>query len=479
MTIVDRAYQRAHKLFHPITSRLSLAGRVALLTTLAVAGVLSVMSAAIFVLVRAEFTNALDDSMLRRANDAVAAGYSPSNITENEANLLSLAGIRLLAIKSGGGEFLVRPTDTFPYDNREREVALGLEPHSSRTAIVAGVPYRVVAVQAGEGQAFVLAQSMESTQQTLDRLLRVLVICTLAGMIVAGVAGWAVANNGLRPVRRLTAATEHVAATRDLTPIAVSGKEDELTRLTQSFNEMLTALDQTLQRERQLIADAGHELRTPLTSLRTNIDLLLQAQESSDRQLSPDQLRELLTDVGAQLEELTTLIGDLTELARDEPLHRDPEPLDLADVSRRAVERVQLRAPTLEFATDFESSWVLGDSQLLERAITNLLDNAAKWSPPNATVTVTLATGTLTVSDEGPGIAANDLPHVFDRFYRSTESRTLPGSGLGLSIVKRAADRHDGSVSVTSTIGEGATFELSIPLAASPEDFDSSQRAHN
>ncbi|HPU12705.1 MAG TPA: HAMP domain-containing sensor histidine kinase [Aeromicrobium sp.] len=465
MTWVDRAYERVHKLLEPVTSRISLAARVAILTTLAVAGVLSIMSAALFVLVRAEFISAIDDSLTRRAENAVEAGYTPTNIDEEQANLLALAGIRLLAIRSGGGEFLVRPSDTFPYDNREREVALGLEDHSARTTKIGKIPYRVVAVQAGEGQAFVIAQSMESTQQTLDRLIRVLILCSLAGVIVAGVAGWAVANNGLRPVRRLTAAAEHVAATRDLTPIAVSGKEDELTRLTRAFNEMLTALAETLQRERQLIADAGHELRTPLTSLRTNIDLLLQAQAADARQLSPTLLRELLTDVGAQLEELTSLVGDLTELARDEPLHRDPEPLDLADVVRRSITRVQLRAPALVFDVDLEPSWVLGDSQLLERAITNLLDNAAKWSPPEATVTVRLVAGSVSVADQGPGIAAEDIDHVFDRFYRSTQARALPGSGLGLSIVKRAADRHEGNVAVVSTLGEGATFTFSVPLA--------------
>jgi len=465
VTWVDRAYERVHKLLEPVTSRISLAARVAILTTLAVAGVLSIMSAALFVLVRAEFISAIDDSLTRRAENAVEAGYTPTNIDEEQANLLALAGIRLLAIRSGGGEFLVRPSDTFPYDNREREVALGLEDHSARTTKIGKIPYRVVAVQAGEGQAFVIAQSMESTQQTLDRLIRVLILCSLAGVIVAGVAGWAVANNGLRPVRRLTAAAEHVAATRDLTPIAVSGKEDELTRLTRAFNEMLTALAETLQRERQLIADAGHELRTPLTSLRTNIDLLLQAQAADARQLSPTLLRELLTDVGAQLEELTSLVGDLTELARDEPLHRDPEPLDLADVVRRSITRVQLRAPALVFDVDLEPSWVLGDSQLLERAITNLLDNAAKWSPPEATVTVRLVAGSVSVADQGPGIAAEDIDHVFDRFYRSTQARALPGSGLGLSIVKRAADRHEGNVAVVSTLGEGATFTFSVPLA--------------
>ncbi len=468
MTLTGRVHSVAHTVFKPITTRVSLAGRVALLTTVAVAAVLTLISASVYVLVRAEIVGALDDSMIKRANEAVAAGYTPANLTAKEADLLALAGIRLLAIQSGGGQVFdfTRPNDTFPYDNREREVALGLANTSARTADVGGVPFRVVAVQAGPGQAFVLAQSMESTGRALDRLLVVLVLSTLSGMVLAGLAGWAVASNGLRPVRRLTAAVERVAQTRDLTPIEVLGKEDELTRLTRSFNAMLLALDETQRRERQLIADAGHELRTPLTSLRTNIDLLRQVSDQPDRPLDEAAHRELLDDVRAQLDELSTLVGDLTELARDEPLHRDPEPLDLADVVRRAVERVQLRAPSVAFDSLLQPSWVLGDSRLLERAATNLLDNAAKWSPAEGTVRVRLLNGTLTVGDEGPGIDAEDLPHVFDRFYRSTEARTLPGSGLGLAIVKRAADRHGGSVSVASDPGHGALFTFHVPLAA-------------
>src|SRR5690606_11510996 len=205
------------------------------------------------------------------------------------------------------------------------------------------------------------------------------------GMILAGVAGWAVARNGLRPVRRLTSAIERVDATRDLTPIHVSGTEDELARLTRSFNAMLLALADTQRRERQLIADAGHELRTPLTSLRTNIDLLRQASGDPGRSLAATAHRELLHDVGAQLDELSTLVSDLTELARDEPLHRDPEPLDLAEVVQRAIERVQLRASDVSFDALLHPSWVVGDSRLLERALTNLLDNAVKWSPADGT----------------------------------------------------------------------------------------------
>ncbi len=173
-----------------------------------------------------------------------------------------------------------------------------------------------------------------------------------------------------------------------------------------------------------------------------------------------------MDDVRAQLQELTTLVGDLVELARDEPMARDPEELDLADTVASALDRVRPRAPGLTFDVDAESWPTIGEPPLLERAVTNLLDNAAKWSPEGGTVTVRLVDGVLTVSDDGPGISAADLPHVFDRFYRSSEARTLPGSGLGLSIVRRAAERHGGTVTAESPPGGGSVFTMSVPTSS-------------
>jgi two-component system sensor histidine kinase MprB len=224
---------------------------------------------------------------------------------------------------------------------------------------------------------------------------------------------------------------------------------------------MLAALSASRDRQRQLVADAGHELRTPLTSLRTNLDLLIQADRSEG--LSDEARSELLTDVRFQIEELTTLIGDLVELARDEPLPITVEPVDLAEIVDRAVQRVRRRAPGLEFAVRSEPWWVSGDAAALERAVTNLLDNAAKWSPPLGVVTCDLREGTFRVTDEGPGIAEEDLPHVFDRFYRSPESRSMPGSGLGLAIVRQVVERHGGTVHAGRADSGGAAFWLTVP----------------
>ena len=287
-----------------------------------------------------------------------------------------------------------------------------------------------------------------------------MLIFGVAGVVTAALAGWGVARNGLRPVRRLTHAAEDIARTEKLDPIEVEGN-DEIARLARAFNSMLTSLSASRDRQRQLVADAGHELRTPLTSLRTNLDLLTQA----DRQggLSPESRAELLDDVQFQIEELTTLIGDLTELAREQPAQVLLEQVDVAEILERAVQRVRRRASSLHFDLHAEPWWVNGDAAALERAATNLLDNAAKWSPPLGTVTVSLTDGRLRVVDQGHGIAEEDLPHVFDRFYRSSASRTMPGSGLGLSIVRQVAERHGGSVTVAHAPGGGAAFTLTLP----------------
>jgi two-component system sensor histidine kinase MprB len=289
----------------------------------------------------------------------------------------------------------------------------------------------------------------------------------LAGVIAAGMAGWAVARNGLRPVRRLTASVEEIARTEDLTPLPVEG-DDEIARLASAFNQMLAALAASRDRQRQLVADAGHELRTPLTSLRTNLDLLTQADGQAGAGLPPEARAELLDDVRAQIEELTTLIGDLVELARDEPLTPVVESVDLPELVESAVARVRRRAPGIAFDIESEPWFVVGEHAGLERAVTNLLDNAAKWSPPGGTVTVRLADGVLTVDDEGTGIAEQDLPHVFDRFYRSKESRSMSGSGLGLSIVRQVAERHSGTVEAAESPAGGARLTLSLPGAPLP-----------
>jgi len=450
--------------FGHLRYRRSLASRVILLTTIAVGVSVALVSLASYLTVRHQILSALDESLHRRAY--ATAVYSPSAVAVGDIPTFlqgatdssigyAFANGRALMTKGPAGATVAPGAPEFA-------VARGTSKYSCRTITASnGVDYRVATVPTGEnGIAFIVAQSLQANEAALDKLGLVMFLLGAAGVIAAALAGWAVARNGLRPVRRLTDAAEEIARTEQLDPIEVEGN-DEIARLARAFNAMLTALSASRDRQRQLVADAGHELRTPLTSLRTNLDLLTQA----DRQggLSAASRAELLDDVQFQIEELTTLIGDLTELAREEPARLALEEVDLADVTERAVERVRRRASSLHFDAQVEPWTVIGEPAALERAVTNLLDNAAKWSPPLGVVTVRLVDGTLLVADQGNGIAATDLPHVFDRFYRSPESRTLPGSGLGLSIVRQVAERHGGTVRVGASESGGAAFWMTIP----------------
>jgi two-component system sensor histidine kinase MprB len=264
-------------------------------------------------------------------------------------------------------------------------------------------------------------------------------------------------------VRRLTAAVEHVARTEDLSiRLPVNGK-DELNRLGASFNKMTKSLKNSRDRQRQLIADAGHELRTPLTSLRTNVDLLLKS-ERTGRELPPGRRESMLESVDQQLHELSGLVTDLLELSRgQEGGARKTMRVALHESVGRAVERARLRGPGLTFDVEIEPWYVQGDPTSVDRAVVNLLDNAVKFSPAGGTVTVRLNQGEYIVADQGPGIAAADLPHVFERFWRSDSARSLPGSGLGLAIVAQVAEESGGAVSLEPAPGGGALARLVLP----------------
>ena len=268
----------------------------------------------------------------------------------------------------------------------------------------------------------------------------------VAGVAGAGLLGRAVARAGLIPVQRLTDEVENVAVTMDLgRPITVTGV-DEIARLGRSVNTMLAAIDTSRRAQRTLVEDASHELRTPLTSIRTNIELLLEVERQPElaHRLPPEDRTKLLRDLDAQVNELATLTTELVELSREETTREAVEPVELSDVVTAAVNRVRFRAPGITFATDLHQCTVDGRPGELERMVLNVLDNAAKWSPPGATVRTQLrregpSSCRLTIVDSGPGIDETDRPYVFDRFYRAPAARAMPGSGLGLAIVAQTA----------------------------------------
>ncbi len=311
-----------------------------------------------------------------------------------------------------------------------------------------------------------ISKSLAPTSKVLKRLGTVLLIVGGLGVAIAAVAGGMVARAGLRPVARLTEAAERVARTDDLRPIPVVGS-DELARLTEAFNMMLRGLAESRERQARLVTDAGHELRTPLTSLRTNVELLMASMAPGAPRLPEEEMAELRTDVIAQIEELSTLVGDLVDLTRDEAGGVMHEPVDMSEIVDRCLERVRRRRNDIEFDVNVIPWQVYGDAAGLSRAVLNLLDNAAKWSPPNGRVVVRLTQtdafhAELVVSDHGPGIPPHERQLVFERFFRSTSARAMPGSGLGLAIVKQVVLKHGGALRVEDTVRGGQPPGTSI-----------------
>jgi two-component system, OmpR family, sensor histidine kinase MprB len=322
------------------------------------------------------------------------------------------------------------------------------------------VPYRI-----NSGLAIQIARPLDQVDRAVNRTRNILFFAGLAGIGLAALLGLLVSGAALAPIRRLTRATESVTETGDLSQrIEVQGR-DELSQLAERFNTMLEALEESTRAQRQLVADASHELRTPLTSLRTNIEVLAQ-----DRPLPPGERERLLADVLEQLEEMTALISELIELARGEQHVTEPEDVRLDLVAEAAVARARRNRPSVVFETDLYESPMRGVPSTLERAISNLLDNAAKWSPPGGSVEVTVRDGEVRVRDHGPGIAPEDLPYVFDRFYRAKASRGMPGSGLGLAIVHQVATQHGGEVWAEAAEGGGTVMHLLVgpPAQSTP-----------
>ncbi len=349
-----------------------------------------------------------------------------------------------------------------------RAVAQGFGPAATEVERFGSDRFRVWIAPRQGGGAVQVAMDSEGVERTLAQLGVLEILVSLVGVVGAALVGRAVARTALRPVDALTDAAEEVARTQELTvPITVSSR-GEIGRLAEAFNAMLDALGRSRDDQRRLAEDAGHELRTPLTSLRNNIELLIHA-DAAGKPLPEDDRARLLTDLEVQSAELTTLVGELVELSKGDRSPESAERMDLADVLAIAVERARPRAPYMRFETALTSAEVTGRPAALESAVLNILDNAAKWSPPDGVVTVTLTTGgdraLVVVQDQGPGIAEADLPHVFERFYRADTARALPGSGLGLAIAQQVVTRHGGRIEAGNADEGGARFVLTLPLS--------------
>jgi two-component system, OmpR family, sensor histidine kinase MprB len=454
--------------------QMSFRHRLMLLTAMAVATAVVLASAIAFVVVRGQLRGQVDDE-LRELVDDIGASSRIAPQVEGVRRFFFLpseplgGSVGYAQIVEPDGS-VIRPRGEsvqLPVERRAVDVAAGREEPYYADRTINEQHARVFTTRLPTGVTIQAVRSLEEVDRNLRNLAIFLVLIALGGVALAVWLGRMVAHAALRPVRRLTDAAEHVARTRDLSRRMQAEGTDELSRLGASFNAMLEALDSSQKAQRQLVADASHELRTPLTSLRTNVEVLADADS-----LSPEDRKRLLRDVVAQLEELTVLVTALVDLARgDEPeAAMEDVRLDLLTVD--AVERARRHAPAKTFVTDLEPCLVRGAPARLGRALSNLLDNAAKWSPPDAPIEVAVKDGEVTVRDYGPGIAETDLPFVFDRFYRASSARGLPGSGLGLAIVRQVAEAHGGEVTAERARGGGARLRLRLPTIETGEPLE-------
>ena len=437
-------------------SSLSLRWRVMLLAMSMVAMVVVLMAVAVYAVVSAALYTDIDNQLQSRAQLLIASGSlaaDPAKAIEGTA----YSDVNAMLVNPGRSIYTANQQgQSLPVGQPEKAVIRGELFMSRRTV----GDQRVLAIHLPNGSSLLISKSLQPTNTVMNKLRWVLLAVGGVGVVIAAVAGGTVARTGLRPVGRLTEAAERVARTDDLRPIPVFGS-DELARLTEAFNAMLRALAESRDRQARLVADAGHELKTPLTSLRTNVELLMASSSPGAQMIPESELAELRADVIGQIEELSTLVGDLVDLTREDNAHGTAmEDIDMTEVIDRSLERVRRRRSDIHFNVDVTGWQVHGDAAGLSRAVLNLMDNAAKWSPSGGTVGVKLRQvdsghAELVVSDEGPGIPPEERGLVFERFYRSTSARAMPGSGLGLAIVKQVVVKHGGKIHIGETVPDG------------------------
>lgn len=352
-----------------------------------------------------------------------------------------------------------------PVDDRDRALASSARAGATirRDRSVDDELFRVDTIAlGGTGGAMQVARSLAETDRLLDSLLDRTLVAMVLVAAGAATAGWFVARGLTRRLAHLTATAEQVAATGALDIEAQAGGSDEAARLARAFNAMLGALAASRRAQHQLVQDAGHELRTPLTSLRTNIRVLRRIDD-----LSPDDVSGILDDLDSETRELSDLVNEIVELATE---RRDDEPMELCSL-QSVIDGAVVRATRRTDApidVDCDDSVVLGQRGALDRCMANLLDNAIKFAPSDAPISITVRAGRVEVADRGPGIPSDELEQVFERFHRSDDARSKPGSGLGLAIVRQTVERHGGSAFAAARPGGGAIVGFALPVVSNP-----------
>jgi two-component system sensor histidine kinase MprB len=438
---------------------MTLRARVTLAAGLAVLLAVVAVSIAVYVVVRGNLYEQIDDSLSHRLSPLTQQGlpHDPSSVPRH---LPLVQDVFMQVVDRDGETVTIFDNRPLPVTADVLAVARGEREESFFDADVGGTSVRVYVTSVEEGTAVQVGRSLTEVEQALRQLVLTLTAISLAAVALAAVIGRLVAAAAAAPVHRVAEAADTVAQTGELSHHIPVPSGDDLGRLAANFNRMLDALSESLAQQRQLVADASHELRTPLATVRTNVEVLARSDE-----LPPEDRAKLIRETVAQIGELTRLVGDLVELARGDGQEEPFTVVDLEDLTRRVVDVAGRNHPSIAFRVDGVPSLIRGAPGRVSRAVSNLLDNAAKWSPPGAEVEIAVREGTLTVRDHGPGVDPADLPHVFDRFYRSPQARTMPGSGLGLAIVRQVADTHGGTVTAANATGGGALFVLRFPTS--------------
>ncbi|MHB8690842.1 MAG: sensor histidine kinase [Solirubrobacteraceae bacterium] len=368
------------------------------------------------------------------------------------------SGLRLFVSRSGrpcsygGGTKL-------PVPSQAGTIASSGHGQSYSDVTVSGQSFRMLVSGVPGGGAIEVALPLSDVNHTLSNELLLLGLIAAGGVALAALLGLFVARTALAPIARFTRQAESIAAHParvEHERLEVSGN-DELARLGRTFNTTLDALEESITAQRNLVADASHELRTPIAAVRANLQLM-----RDEALLTPEDRDALRTDMIEELDELTKLVGDVVELARGAkpPAEQGEVRVDL--IVGDAIERARRRSPEHRFEQTLDITLVSGDGARIDRAVTNLLDNAAKYAPAGSVVDVALSNGVLSVADHGPGFHEEDLPFVFDRFHRAKDARAKPGSGLGLAIVRQAAEAHGGFVEANNAPGGGALMRISF-----------------
>ncbi len=351
---------------------------------------------------------------------------------------------------------------TIPLTATDKEISRSGKGQTLSDRTIKGVQLRVLTLGSGAHGAVLVARPLTEVNNELSRLLVILAIVGIVGIALAAALGSLVARAALAPIARFTRRTEMLAGGLQLSERLPDSGRDELARLAISFNATLDALQRSVESQRNLVADASHELRTPIASLRANIQVLADAER-----LPTEDQASLRADIVSELDELTRLVGDVVELARGAEPKDELHDVSLDEIVRSAVQRAQKRSDAT-FKVNLEPTLVRGEAERIDRAVSNLLDNAHKWSPPEEPIEVDLRDGLLSIRDHGPGFEQADLPYVFERFYRADRARKLPGSGLGLAIVRQAAEAHGGHVEAENAPDGGARVRISFGVVISP-----------